>query len=169
MLTEQQIKEQLSIAYVHAVAAYAGFAVERTDVDMDSIDVTIKGKGRLDEASILYSPKIELQLKATSSIEPDETELSFPLPIKNYDDLRVERPAIPRLLVVLVLPDDRTQWINHSAEDLIMKKCAYWLNLKGAPSSDNVTNKTVKIPICNIFSPESLRELMVKTSKEEEL
>ena len=38
---------------------------------------------------------------------------SFPLPVKNYDDLRLE--AInPRILIVLVMPDSIDEWINQS-------------------------------------------------------
>lgn len=66
MLSENDIKEELSYAYVHAVAARASFACERISKDRDSIDVTIRAQGRLHEESIFLSPSIDLQLKATS-------------------------------------------------------------------------------------------------------
>jgi hypothetical protein len=169
MLTENRIKEQLSIAYIQAIASYAGFAVENTRIDMDSIDVTIKARGLLHQDSVFSSPKIELQLKATSGVKITDREFSFALPIKNYDDLKVEKPIVPRLLVVLCLPDDRTKWLEHSADMLIMRKCVYWANLKGMPECENETTKTIRILVDNLLSSEKLKDLMIKTSKEEDL
>ena len=72
----------------------------------------------------------------------------------------------PRLLVIFELPTDKLLWLNHSEQELIMQKCAYWINLHGKPETDNQTI-TVHIPIQNILSPDKLYELMVLASKEE--
>lgn len=169
MLTENQIKEQLSITYIQAIASYAGFAVERTIVDMDSIDVTIKAKGYLHEDSIIYSPKIEIQLKATSGISFKDGEFSFVLPVKNYDDLRVEKPIVPRLLVVLCLPSDKKKWLENTLDMLVLRKCAFYANLKGMPECENETTKTIRISTDDILTSEKLMDLMIKISREEEL
>ncbi len=168
MLTENKIKEEISLAYVLAIAATKAFSTEITRVDSDSVDATIRYNGYLDENSTLYSPEIKLQLKATSNPNIIKDNIHFPLPIKNYNDLRA-RSGTPRLLVVLCLPEDRESWLNHSSDQLILKKCAYFLNLKGMIDTDNETNVTIKIPKVNIFSPEKLYDLMLKTSKEEDL
>ncbi|MFU8804621.1 MAG: DUF4365 domain-containing protein [Bradymonadaceae bacterium] len=88
MLSENDIKEELSYAYVHAVAAKASFACERVFKDRDSVDVTIRAKGKLDEASKIFSPALDLQLKATSVGEFREEHLVYDLPMKNYDELK---------------------------------------------------------------------------------
>ena len=167
MLSENKIKEEISLAYVAAIAAVKGFATEITRVDNDSVDAEICCNGYLapDESS-LYSPSIKLQLKASSNIHICEEAIHFPLPIKNYNDLRA-KSATPRLLVVLCLPENKTEWLTHSTEELIMRKCAYYLNLHGYPETGNETSVTVKIPLINVFSPDSLYDLMLKTSKEE--
>lgn len=67
MLTENKIKEEISLAYVLAVAAIKKFSTEITRVDSDSVDATIRYNGRLDTDSTIYSPEIKLQLKATSN------------------------------------------------------------------------------------------------------
>lgn len=169
MLTDNQVKEQLSISYVNAVAAICNFGCEFTRIDMDSVDATITCNGSLAPDSTIRSPEIKLQLKGTENLLLNAVgNYPFPLSVKNYDDLRANTLA-PRLLVVLNLPDERTNWVNHGIDDLILRKCAYWLSLKGAPNSNNTTNVTVHIPSGNIFSPDTLRELMVKVSKEEAL
>lgn len=168
MLTEPNIKEELSNSYINTIAAINGFGCEFTRKDFDSIDVRITCNGYMESDSTIRSPNLGIQLKATSSIDATDGFFPFPLPIKNYDDLR-SNTLEPRILVLLVLPDDKIHWINHSVDELIIRKCAYWLNLKGMPESTNTTNKTVNIPIDNVLSPEKLRELMVKISKEEDL
>ena len=85
MLTKNHIESELSIAYVQAVSAKAGFATEFTRIDLDSVDVTVCGKGKLSADSILHSPKIDIQLKATKNrnINTDGS-ISFNLPLKLF-------------------------------------------------------------------------------------
>jgi hypothetical protein len=168
MLTENKIKEEISLAYVLAVAATKGFSTEITRVDSDSIDATIRYNGYLDPDSSLYSPEIKLQLKATSNPNLREEYIHFPLPLKNYNDLKA-RSGTPRLLVVLCLTEEKENWLKHSPDELVLQKCAYFLNLKDYPETENDSSVTVKIPLANLFSPELVYDLMLKTSKEEEL
>ena len=88
--------EQLSRAYVAAIAAHAGYVTATNDLDRDSIDVTIR-------AGDLMRPAIDIQLKATGRIPAKAAAFSFPLSIKNYNDLRI-RTQTPRILVVLAMP-----------------------------------------------------------------
>lgn len=169
MLTDNQVKEQLSIAYVNAVAAMCNFSCEFTRIDLDSIDVTVKCNGFLATDSIIRSPEIQIQLKATENMTINsDSNYPFPLTIKNYDDLR-GNTLTPRLLVVLNLPTGKVNWLSHSVNDIILRNCSYWLNLKGHDSSTNTTNVTVHLPSTNIFSPTSLQNLMLKVSRQETL
>ena len=165
MLSEEDVKEHLSRAYVYAVATKAGFAFQPIDIDRDSIDVQIKAHGRVNEASKITSPQIELQLKATTNCVLDSHGSNFRLsiPIKNYNDLRSNR-ATPAILVVLFLPDNPDDWIIHSEDNLISKKCAYWVSLKDEPDVPNTSNITISVPKSNVFSPGSLTGLMSQIS-----
>ncbi|WP_066437256.1 DUF4365 domain-containing protein [Chryseobacterium sp. CCH4-E10] len=166
MLTENRIKEELNLAYVLSVAASKKFSTELTRIDSDSIDATIRYNGKLVEDSILYSPEIKLQLKATSGANIDNDQIVFPLSIKNYNDLRLPSTC-PRLLVVMCLPENSEHWLQHSTNELIIKKCCHYLNLNGFPDTDNTTSVTVRIPLVNVFSPDSIYQLMVRASKQE--
>jgi hypothetical protein len=75
--------------------------------------------------------------------------------------------AAPRLLVVLLLPEDAIEWLRHSEEGLVARRCAYWVSLRGAPESDNTDRQTVFIPKTQVFSPQSLTELMTRFSRRE--
>jgi hypothetical protein len=169
MLTRNQIESELSLAYLHAVAANEGFAVDVPHIDSDSVDAEICAKGKLDVTSKKQSPKIQVQLKATiNALANINGDIAYPLPIKNYDDLRADT-VLPRLLIILVLPQQQADWLIHHPDELILKKCAYYVNLKGLPASMNAGHETVYVPTANMLTPAALKDLMIKASKLEDL
>ncbi len=167
-MTENEQKQQLSIAYVHAVAARAGFATEVTGVDDDSVDVTIAARGKVHDQAVLLSPRIEVQLKASSQDLLRDDHLSFRLPIKNYDDLRGET-LVPRLLVLLLLPHEKESWLEHRDDELVLRRSAYWSSLRGRPPTGNTASMTIAVPCGQRFTFEGLREMMHKIAKKETL
>ncbi len=173
MLTEQNIEAELSYAYLHAVASKAGFACEYTSRHMDSvaIDAIVREEGRLLATdSVLTSFEIHLQLKATyQQLKEINGRWSFSLPINQYDKLREARVQNPRILVVLQLPPKPEEWLLHSEDALIAKRCAYWVSLRGAPKSENTGHQTVYIPRTQMLSIESLKEIMTRYSRDEEI
>jgi hypothetical protein len=93
-------KERFSLAYISAVAAHAGYLFsERVGPDKDSVDGRIEGsEGR--------RPRVEFQAKATAREILRDDHLTFPLLIKNYNDLRLDS-RVPRLLIVGPAADGR--------------------------------------------------------------
>ena len=71
----------------------------------------------------------------------------------------------PRLLVVLGLPRDRTKWLTITAEELILRRSAYWLNLRRHDETENKSSITVHIPEQNLFNVDNLRMLMEQSRK----
>lgn len=168
MLSENDIKEELNYAYIHAVAAYAGFSCDRPSKDRDSVDVTIRAKDRLDEESIIYSPTLDLQLKASSGFDLNAEIIPFDLPIKNYNELR-QYSQSPRLLVVMALPADKEEWLQITPEQLIARRCCYWHSLSDEPQVSNTRTRRIQIRTSQVFTPQSLRELLVKASRQEKI
>jgi hypothetical protein len=173
MLTDQNIEAELSYAYLHAVASRAGFACEYTTRHMDSaaVDAIVREDGRFLAAdSELSSFELYVQLKATYQVLTEVNgKWSYPLPIGQYNKLRSVRVSAPRLLVVLLLPEDANEWLRHSEDGLLAKRCAYWVSLRGAPESDNEVNQTVYVPKTQVLSPQSLTALMTQFSRREVL
>jgi Domain of unknown function (DUF4365) len=169
MLPDTQIQEELSRAYIYSIASKAGFTFERPTLDYDSVDVKISAIGKLEINSILESPTIEIQAKATYVHSFNEKGiLAYPLNIKNYNDLR-KNTHCPRILVVYLMPEDKIHWIDVNHDKLELRKCAYWISLKGMEDTDNKDNKTIHIPKQNIFNERALTEILIKVSKGEEL
>jgi hypothetical protein len=168
MLTENDIKEELSYAYVHAVASLAGFSCENVRKDRDSIDLHVCARGRLHPESRLMSPQIAIQVKA-SVLEPvPDAAFDFRLTLKNYDDLR-QITMIPRLLVVFAMPSSSDDWHSLSEEALVLRKCAYWRSLRGAPASLNEKYQVIRVSREKVLTVDALRGLMVRASRDEEI
>jgi hypothetical protein len=165
-MTENEQKQQLSVAYVHAVAARAGYACQVINIDDDSVDVQLAARGIVHHKAVLRSPKLDVQLKATAQASLKHDHLAFPLPVKNYNDLR-EEALVPRLLVVLLLPDDDRLWLEQSEDQMISRSCAYWSTLFGQPETNNQSSVTIHLPRHQRFTVDALRAVMEKVSRRE--
>ncbi len=155
-MTLDQQKEQLSLAYALAVASTARCAVREYRVDDDSVDITISST---QPGTALHSPMVEVQLKATSLDVLGSQDINFPLKVKNYNDLR-QRTLVPRILVVMLLPNDPEGWLKQAEFKTQVYRCAYWRSLWGMPATTNTASVTVAVPRSNIFSPEALSRIM---------
>lgn len=166
MLTVQDIEEELSYAYLHAVASKAGLAVQRVTRDK-GIDVQVLAEGRLSKKAKWASPRIDVQLKACCTVKVSHTAatFSYDLKRKNYDDLRLPT-AVPRILVLLVLPSQRKLWVSHSEKHLISRDCAYWVNLRNEPSTTNRATKRIVVPRSNTVTPTSLKRLLRRAGEQ---
>ena len=157
MYTNNIQKEEFSIAYVHAIAALAKCNVGHWHIDNDSVDISLRASVP-DGKQTIY-PQLDIQLKCTDEDISHDDGIHFPLKKKNYDDLRA-RVVNQRLLVVVCVPEDVTNWAEQDTEKLSLKKCGYWLAPSNFPDSDNKTSVIVKIPHENIFSAEILIQAM---------
>jgi hypothetical protein len=159
-------KELFSGAYLRAVAAVAGFDIYKPgELDRDSVDWGIAARGGL---GTYKSPRLELQLKCTSPEKIAGDTLPFRLKQKNYDDLIID-VLVPRILLVVAVPSDTvSDWLSQNDERMILRRCGYWLNLRGmAPSVDTGASDprvTVHLPRAQLFTPEALGTMMQSIS-----
>lgn len=152
-------KELLSIAYIQALCATAGLNYNEPQIDNDGVDITIRGKGFQGTYSC---PKIELQLKCTSShsyIDSATNELVYPLPASNYNYL-VSPSVLPILLAVHFAPIDQVSWLQHKDLGLTLRYATYWCSLAGLPVSSNNSTVSVRIPLTQRLSPNTLIWMM---------
>jgi Domain of unknown function (DUF4365) len=172
-LGQNDIEAELSYAYVHAVAAAAGMGCSVTARHLDNagVDAELNARDQFAADSILTDITLHIQLKATSRVVPTSNgKFSFVFnDLGQYDKLRRVATVPYRILVVLFLPQDPAEWLQHSSEVLSMKRCAYWVSLRGAPDTDNTSSVTVYVPTLHTFSPSGLRDLMVRISRMEDL
>jgi hypothetical protein len=50
------------------------------------------------------------------------------------------------------MPGDEALWLTQSPDELVLRHCAYWISLKGYPSSPSTSTVRVPIPLANVFS-----------------
>lgn len=144
--------EQFSLAVIRAVAAAAGYHVTRPETDMHGVDgVLMAGFGR--------RPRIEFQAMATSRDIRLDDQLRLPIPVRNYDELRLESWA-PRILIVALMPSASEPWLLESDDGLYLNTSVYWVSLAGLPPVPNTASVTISIPIANVFNQEQLTALM---------
>lgn len=168
MLSHNDIMEELSLAYVRAVASRAGFAVEEVRRDRDSIDLHIHARGVLGGGEV-HSPVLAVQLKSTALDLPDDsTGFPYDLKIKNYNDL-VRTKLIPCVLVVFLLPEDPGLWLSWTEKDLVLRRSAYWLSLCGLPATSNEATARVHLSRSQIFDGTAIRGLLERISRREAL
>ena len=154
-------KERFSFAYIQAVASHAGYQVVEPLVDRDSVDGILM-------SDFGQRPQINFQAKATSQDVLRGSQINFPLSLKNYNDLRAET-IVPRILIVLLMPQEEAEWLRQTPEELCLRYSAYWLCLRNLGSVSNVDSVTVHVPTANVFASEQLNDLMQRVERGEEL
>lgn len=133
------LQSQFSLAYVQAVAAAAGYFVQEASrgFDIDGVDFTVMRRGAL---GVMQSPRLDLQVKSHQGVVAAD---SFPydLDVTAYDRLRVDASQyqVPRVLIVVLVPDKVSDWLLHSEDQLVLRRCGYWLSLHGAVATRNTT------------------------------
>jgi hypothetical protein len=149
--------ERFSLAYIGAVAASAGYECVESNADFDSVDGVLRSfRGA--------RPRIQFRAKGSTRSLLKAEHVAYPLSRKNYDDLRIET-LTPRLLFVVILPDDEAAWLSHSEEELALRHCGYWLSLRGMPQVDNEQSVTVHLPRAQQLTVEKLKELMARAEQ----
>jgi len=157
-------QEQFADAFLLAVAAVAGFQAMKPPVDNDSVDWTIASR-------LPRRPKIDIQMKSRGVEDADAEDdfIRYDLKRKNYDDLILTDLLAPRLLVLVLVPKGIEGWLALTPEQLILRRCAYWVSLAGQPPTTNETSVRVHVPRTNLFDVASLEGLMQRANDQEPL
>jgi len=173
MLTDQNVEAELSYAYLHAVATRGGFSCSVADRHLDDagVDAVIREDGRqLAPDSIRTSFALHVQLKATRLAPVEQNgRFSHSLLLRQYNKVRETRLESARILGVLYLPENPSEWLRHTEDALVARRCAYWVSLRGAPASLNDVAQTVYIPRAQVLSVDGLVDIMTRCSREEEM
>jgi len=150
----------MSRAFIHAVAGKAGinFTIGSAfDYGFDGQfrPVKIRQNRRVDSGFPL-----DFQLKATTAWEFDDNDIVYDLEAKTYNDLVDRDPAeIGAVLIVMCLPHEDDSWVEFSEDQLIIRKCCYWVRLEGELTK-NDSKKRIRIPRANLLTVDNLRTIL---------
>lgn len=162
-MTLNDVEAELSYAYLHAVAsvARASCQIATRLEDNHGIDANLSVFGPFDADPSRNEVDVKVQLKATKqTLAATFSHFSYPFSgLQQYNRLRAVGSNPVKILILLQLPENDQNWLEISAEHLALKRCAYWLSLRGAPESQNQSSVSVYFPKNQIFSPVSLRSI----------
>lgn len=156
-----QVKQQLSFAYIRAVSSICAFKCTEPGVDT-GIDLYIEPLTPIN-GSFITEPLIKVQVKSTQKDIDKGDHIHYCLKVKYYNKLCMSDVYPPSILVVYLLNPDRDEWLIHDTEWLKTSKSAYWYSLKGCKKikdKDPDSCVPIDIPKTNIFSPETLEIMM---------
>ena len=159
MLIRSHRQEALSRAYIQAIAVRCGLSCSFRAFDY-GIDVTVhliqQRRNRYFETGF----NLDIQAKSPFRATVTDENVLYDVEVKSYNDLRDPEVGTPRILVLLVQPEAETTWTEMTEEQLMLRRCAYWLSLRGQPLTKNANTIRVSIPRANWFSVEALQGIM---------
>lgn len=155
----EHIKERLNVAYVTAVVAKAGAACSFTDAPEYGNDGHISKVVQLPNGKFRETGHIiHCQLKATCTSEIRGDNIIYDMEVDAYNKL-AQWSGSTCILILLCLPEKVTDWLHLSEDQLILKRCSYWTQICG-PQSSNKSTQRVSIPRKQLFTPETVVELL---------
>lgn len=170
MITTQHREEELSRAYVHAVAAQGGLIFQDSNMDY-GVDGTVRAVVERDGRRLLSGHSLDVQLKATTDWRCNDDHVIYALEAKTYNDLvaRFHEPrGTPMVLALLCLPKDEQHWLRVSPHKLALRHCCYWYGLADE-RTDNTRSKTIEVPRANMLTPAALASLLARVAAGESL
>lgn len=165
-MTETRRMEDLSIAYLSAIAAQASVDFETTRHDADSVDCMLKKVVAMEDGS-LFRSSLHVQLKSTASknlYSIAEDAITYQLKKKNYDDLR-RLGTSEIILCLLVLPDEsKKPWVECTDDELLLHGRMYWCSLRNKPDATQKDRVPVELPKDQFLDQNTLNELMIQVA-----
>jgi hypothetical protein len=120
-------------AYVHLIVKAAGFVLARYDQDSGhKIDWTVSGAGA---DNTTRDPRLDIQVKSSANLPLASGDCSYDIDRSLYDWARKPQHLldVPRIIVLVRVPETVDQWTAQSDDQLVTRHCAYWVNLRGEP------------------------------------
>jgi len=151
-------------SFVRVLASAAGLVVARAELDVDGCDFTISHKGI---RGATRHPKIDVQVKSWSHRRSSQRDghWKYRMQARHFNELAGMDFALPRFLVLVIVPDDCADYATTHHDVVELKHAAYWLSLQdrqpvsGAPDS----KVPVDVPVGNLLTVDALRTLVMPT------
>lgn len=154
----EHMKERISIAYVSAVAAKAGVACRTTSAPEYGTDVHLVKVNQINGKYVDTGWILNCQVKSTTTCEIQGNNIVYDMDADDYNKLATWEGG-SCILVVCWLSNTDDEWVYVTEDELIMKRCCYWLKISDSPTL-NKSKKRVFIPRSQVFTPETIVNLL---------
>ncbi|MEU4220883.1 DUF4365 domain-containing protein [Actinoplanes sp. NPDC026623] len=160
MLDPKQHQGKFGEDYVRVLASAAGLVVTKEDIDADGIDLGFKSVGT---CARTYSPTIEAQIKTWSTPSGSAGHLTY----RGLDEWQFNRLAGPnfsvrRYLFVICVPTKRHLYTSSLTDGVMLRHLGYYLSLEAEQpiaEPDRARKRTVRVPLANVLTAATLRQL----------
>lgn len=148
-------------SFVRVLASAAGLIVARAELDVTGDDFTISHKGMLGSTR---HPKVDVQVKSWSRRRAvwEGGHWKYQMRARHFNELAGRNFALPRFLVLVIVPDDSADYAITRADTVELKHAAYWLSLQDHQQVHTApdTKVAVDVPGTNLLTVDSLRALL---------
>ena len=167
-LTRQHTQEDLSLAYILAVAAKAGYDCSSFSRHDYGIDIQLSCVEQIDHTRVPCGPILHIQAKASHNftISDDDNHIVYDLKVDVYNMLIRENQDTPAILVLYCMPSDEDKWLSIYENCTALRNCGYWLSLRGMPDSTNEATQRIIIPKKQRFTDSYLQSIMTRIEGE---
>ena len=149
-------KEEFSVAYVHAIASAAGYALERRTVDAYGVDLEL----------INGSFRIDVQMKCTNEADEKKATFFYQLDARTYNFLADPDRTVPGFVFVVEVPKQQSQWLGVGAESLSLSRLCYYREMTGlALVPDGQQSKAVSFDRKHFLTVDALAHIMATSKK----
>jgi uncharacterized protein DUF4365 len=148
-------------SYIRSLALAAGLNVLHAAVDDDGVDAMIRYSG---DVGTVASPGVDVQVKSWSTPKGSDVFWHFDgLNEQQYNRLAGDNYQMPRFLVVLVVPADRSGLAELVDDGLLLRHHAYFASVAQEPridAPDPRRRRRVLVPRGNLLTVTALRKLL---------
>jgi hypothetical protein len=162
-LPRSEMKNQLSIGFLNAIAAHAGVEFWTSSSDFNGVDATLRTYAKYERRA---GATLDVQLKCTSqtAVQKDD-HIAWQLNRNSYVKLSDPDRFSLGVLAVLVVPGEVGDWLDQDEDRLLSKSCMYFSAANAwDPIANGAESKVVKCPRTNILNVDTLLDLMQVSS-----
>ncbi|MGW0632156.1 DUF4365 domain-containing protein [Streptomyces sp. NPDC002758] len=131
-------QEQISLAYLSAVATRIGATSAQWNVDKDGVDVTLQYN--------LIDVAFQMKCTYAPILLGDGETYAFDLDIRTYDLLRARNRSSAGFLGLVVVPQDLDAWLTQDDESLLMRCKGYYARIQNLPAVSNKGTTRIHLP-----------------------
>lgn len=150
-------------AFVSSIASAAGFEVYRPHGTGQGVDLGIYRPGPNVHGTPLPSQTIYFQVKSWSVGDvSSDGKFHYPLKVAAFNYLTANH-STPHYLALCLVPADHLHLADAGHDQLICRRAAYWLSLRGERAVTNAhpdSSRTVLVPRRHLLTPGTLRALV---------
>lgn len=124
-------KARFGAAYLHAVCSQAGVGLDEVTIDEDVLAIDAKIAFAIGDA------RVQIKCSGQFRINGGETA-SWPAEPGWWN--KWHRSKVPvYFIIVMVDPDDQTQWLQHSDHGTFSGTAAFWVRVDRLPETSSIT------------------------------